>query len=146
MCRARSDAEESRIMAENVEPSRPELPPAQSCVLIDFERADAISLMIYPPPPPVLVVSGRKPWANMQVSLNPLRYMKQPEYWGIEVVGCMPPIGQPAIIPYVVELSLAGITGTAGIEVIGAGHTERIELAPATEPTPPAASRSSGTG
>jgi hypothetical protein len=121
-------------MTENVQPPAPELPPAQSCRLIDFERADVISLMIYPPQPPVLVVSGRKPWANMQVSLNPLRYMQQPEYWGIEVVGCMPPIGQPAIIPYVVELRLAGIGGTSGIEVIGASHTERIELPPAPEP------------
>lgn len=104
------------------------LPAAQSCRLLDFERADAVSLMIYPPPPAQLVVAGRKPFANMSVSLNPLRYDQPPEYWGIEVVGCMPPIGQPAIVPYAVELSLAGITGTRGIEVIGAGHTERIEL------------------
>jgi hypothetical protein len=104
------------------------LPAAESCRLIDFERADLVSLMIYPPPPANLVVSGRKPFANMTVSLNPLRYAQVPEYWGIEVVGCMPPIGQPAIVPYVAELSLAGIGGTRGIEVIGAGHTERIEL------------------
>jgi hypothetical protein len=104
------------------------LPAAESCRLIDFERADLVSLMIYPPPPPNLVVSGRKPFANMTVSLNPLRYAQVPEYWGIEVVGCLPPIGQPAIVPYMVELSLAGISGTRGIEVIGAGHTERIEL------------------
>jgi len=113
----------------------PDLPPAQTSRLIDFERADVISLMIYPPPPPLLVVSGRKPFANMKVTLNPLRYVRQPEYWGIEVVGCMPPIGQPAIIPYVVELDLTGITGTMGIEVIGASHTERIELAGAAGET-----------
>jgi hypothetical protein len=124
-------------MAEPTPVASPDLPPAQSCRLIDFERADVVSLMIYPPPPPTLVVAGRKPWANMTVSLNPLRYVKQPEYWGIEVVGCMPPIGQPAIIPYVVELVLAGITGTRGIEVIGATHTEKIELTPATDPAAP---------
>jgi hypothetical protein len=84
--------------------------------------------MIYPPPPANLVVAGQKPFANMTVTLNPLRYAQAPEYWGIEVVGCLPPIGQPAIVPYAVELSLAGIGGTRGIEVIGAGHTERIEL------------------
>jgi len=115
-------------MAEKNHAQTRDLPPAQSCRLIDFERADAVSLMIYPPPPPRLVVAGRKPFANMQVSLNPLRYVRQPEYWGIEVVGCMPPIGQPAIVPYVVELDLDGISGTMGIEVIGASHTERIEL------------------
>lgn len=113
------------------------LPLAQSCRIIDFERADAISLMIYPPPPPMLVVAGQKPFANMQVSLNPLRYVQKPEYWGIEVVGCMPAIGQPAIVPYVVELSLSGYIGTRGIEVIGASRTERIELAAADAGAPP---------
>ncbi|MEU8609381.1 hypothetical protein AB0C29_15400 [Actinoplanes sp. NPDC048791] len=113
------------------------LPLAQSCRIIDFERADTVSLMIYPPPPPRLVVAGQKPFANMVVSLNPLRYVQKPEYWGIEVVGCMPPIGQPAIVPYVVELNLAGYIGTRGIEVIGASHTERIELAAADDGTPP---------
>jgi hypothetical protein len=115
-------------MTEQTPPPTQDLPPAQSCRLIDFERADAISLMIYPPPPPMLVVAGRKPFANMQVSLQPLRYMQEPEYWGVEVVGCVPPVGQPAIIPYVVELDLTGIRGTRGVEVIGASHTERIEL------------------
>jgi hypothetical protein len=95
--------------------------------------------MIYPPPPPMLVVAGQKPFANMQVSLNPLRYVTQPEYWGIEVVGCMPPIGQPAIVPYVVELDLTGINGKCGVEVIGAGgHTEKIDLPQATGTAPPA--------
>jgi hypothetical protein len=115
-------------MTEPTQPPSQDLPPAQSCRLIDFERADVISALSEPPRP-VLVVSGRKPWANMQVSLNPLSYAQQPEYWAVEVVGCMPPIGQPAIIPYVVDLDLAGITGTAGVEVIGANGTERIEVA-----------------
>jgi len=120
-------------------PPSENLPPAQSCRVIDFERADVVSLMIYPPPPPMLVVAGEKPFANMQVSLNPLRYLQKPEYWGIEVVGCLPPTGQPAIVPYVVELNLTGYLGTRGIEVIGANHTERIELAAAVEGTPPEA-------
>jgi hypothetical protein len=119
-----------------VPPSENEF-PAQSCRLIDFERADVVSLMIYPPPPPMLVVAGEKPFANMQVSLNPLRYVQKPEYWGIEVVGCIPPIGQPAIVPYVVELNLTGYIGTRGIEVIGANRTERIELAAAVDGAPP---------
>jgi len=122
-------------MAEQT-PLSPDLPPAQSCRLIAFERADAVSLMIFPPPPPRLVVAGQKPFANMQVSLNPLRYLTRPEYWGIEVVGCMPPIGQPAIIPYVVELDLTGIVGTQGVEVIGADRTEKIDLPSAAETGP----------
>ncbi|GLW31780.1 hypothetical protein Areg01_47190 [Actinoplanes regularis] len=115
------------------------MPPSEnlSCRVIDFEKADVVSLMIYPPPPPMLVVAGEKLFANTQVSLNPRHYVQKPEYWGIEVVGCTPAIGQPAIVPYVVELDLTGHVGTRGIEVIGANHTERIELAAAAEGTPP---------
>lgn len=102
--------------------------PGRFSQLIEFERAEVISPMIYPPQPR-LVVTGRKPWANMEVTLRPLVYIRQPEYWGIEVVGTMPPIGQPAIVPYAVELDLAGTTGTAGIEVIGANGTEKIDVA-----------------
>jgi hypothetical protein len=120
----------SSVPDENLDP---EEPAAESSQLIDFERAEAVSLMIYPPPPPMLVVSGQKPWANMEVTLNPRRYVQQPEYWGIEVIGTMPAIGQPAIVPYVVELDLTGLLGTRGVEVIGASHTERIDLPAATE-------------
>ncbi len=111
--------------------------PDQPGRVIDFERADVVSLMIYPPPPPNLVVAGEKPFANMRVSLNPLCYVQKPEYWGIQVVGSTPSIGQPAIVPYVVELDLTGYIGTRGIEVIGASHTERIELAAAPPETAP---------
>jgi hypothetical protein len=45
----------------------------------------------------------------------------------------MPPFGQPAIIPYAVELELAGFIGTAGVEVIGANRTEKIELVTAED-------------
>src|SRR5690348_10203374 len=41
-------------MADSTESPARELPPAQSCRLIDFERADVVSLMIYPPLPPTL--------------------------------------------------------------------------------------------
>lgn len=35
----------------------------------------------------ILMVSGNKPCFNMTVRLSPLIYVRQPEYWGIEVVG-----------------------------------------------------------
>jgi hypothetical protein len=121
-------------MSAEVNPALEDLPSAQSRQLMEFERADVISPRIYPSRN-VLVVSGRKPWANMDVSLQPLTYPERPEYWGIEVVGTVPVIGQPAIVPYAVELEVAGCTGTAGIDVIGADRTERIELG-TSEDTP----------
>lgn len=108
------------------------LPVAQSGRLITFDTAQVVTTMIYPPRP-VLVVSGHKPYPTMKVELVPLVYIRRPEYWGIEVVGS--PRGaaiqaMPAVMtPYTVELDLAGVTGTVGIEVIGANGTEQIPLA-----------------
>ena len=110
-----------------------DLPVAQSGRLIDFETATVITQMIYPPRP-VLVVSGHKPYQAMKVELVPLTYIRRPPFWGIEVVGSYS--GQagltpmPAIaIPYTVELHLAGVTGSVGVEVIGATKTEQIPVA-----------------
>jgi hypothetical protein len=98
--------------------------------LIDFDRADVITPMIYPPRPR-LVVSGTLPHP-MEVSLVPLTYVSRPQWWGIQVVGATgpEPSAMPAItsIPYQVELDLEGITGTEGVEVIGASRTERIAV------------------
>jgi hypothetical protein len=118
-------------------------PTRRNGQLIDFERAEVISPMIYPPQPR-LMVSGQKPYAWMAVSLVPLMYVSQPQYWGIQVVGSRPavdpaepdqpdepqitqPIYEP--LPYTVELDLAGVTGTSGVEVIGATHTEKLDVA-----------------
>jgi hypothetical protein len=67
----------------------------------------------------VLTVSGTKPYANMEVRLSPLVYIRQPDYWEIQVVGTLPGIGLPALAPYTVSLPLDGVLGTKGIEVIG---------------------------
>jgi hypothetical protein len=98
--------------------------------LIDFERAEVITPMIYPPQPR-LVVTGVLPYP-MDVSLAPLMYVSRPQWWGIQVVGSTGPgpSATPAItsIPYTVQLDLQGISGKEGIEVIGATKTERIPI------------------
>ncbi|MFI7602527.1 hypothetical protein [Actinoplanes sp. NPDC049681] len=114
-------------MTTEQSPAPPPGSAGESSQLIEFERADVISPMIYPARPR-LVVSGRKPWANMTVSLVPCVYVSPPDYWAIQVVGTMPQIGQPAIVPYVVELDLDDTIGNIGIEVVGADKTERIEV------------------
>jgi hypothetical protein len=108
------------------------LSAARSTGLIDFETAVVVSPMIYPAQPR-LVVTGAKPYPSMTVELVPLMYIRQPEYWGIEVIGSasgLVPAHVPIPVPYSVELDLTGIGGTVGIEVIGASHTEQIALAP----------------
>ncbi len=105
--------------------------------LIDFNRADVITPMIYPPRPS-LAVSGTLPFP-MEVTLVPLVYVSRPQWWGIQVVGSTgdetgPHPAHPiTAIPYAVNLDLQGITGTEGVEVIGATKTERLAVPTTTE-------------
>lgn len=100
-------------------------PKAQSCRVIDFEKAVVIDIGTHR----FLVVAGLAPCLNMDVSLQALVYIQCPTYWGIEVVGCLPgEICLDAVKPFVVWIDLAGIVGSQGIEVIGATKTEKIAL------------------
>jgi hypothetical protein len=107
------------------------LPTAKSHRLVGFERAEVLTLRSYPPQY-LLVVSGTKPYLNMEVELVPLVYVRQPEYWGIEVVGRLRGVGLPAVSPYTVSLALTGVLGTSGVEVIGADRSLSIDVPPDT--------------
>ncbi|MFI5841677.1 hypothetical protein ACIA8K_18405 [Catenuloplanes sp. NPDC051500] len=104
-----------------------EAPPATTSRLIDFESADVIMLKTFPPQY-VLRVKGTKPWANMTVGLVPLVYVRQPEYWEIEVVGTLAGVGLPVETPYEVSLPVTSTLGTVGVEVVGATTRERIDV------------------
>ncbi len=67
------------------------LPHSTSCRLIDFDDVRVVPGIV--PKSFILIVSGTKPWVTMKVDLHPLIYIRQPEYWGIEVVGCQSGIG-----------------------------------------------------
>src|SRR5713101_6526068 len=107
------------------------LPAPQSIRVIDFDKAEVIVVETFPPQY-ILVVEGTKPYTNMKVDLVPLVYIRQPEFWGIEVVGSLAGIGLPVVAPYSVSLPLAGVTGTVGVEVIGANKKEQIAMPPAS--------------
>lgn len=122
-------------MSEEQLKTHQDSPKAGSQRLIDFERAQILTLESFPPQF-VLRVTGTKPFLNMEVQLVPLVFIRQPEFWGIEVVGRLPGgIGLPALAPYDVTIPLSGIMGTRGIEVIGASRSKKIRL-PSTEPVP----------
>ena len=104
-------------------------PTPSSVRLINFDKAEVITGIV--PRKYILVVSGTAPCLNMHVSLSPLIYIKQPDYWGIEVVGSLPGgICLRALKHYTVSIPLDGITGKKGIEVIGAGKREKINVPP----------------
>jgi len=103
------------------------LPPATTPKRLDFSFARLITLESFPPQF-VLEVSGTKPYVNMDVALEPLVYVRQPEYWEIEVVGKLAGIGLPVATPYRVSIRLNGIIGTRGVEVVGASRRQRFDV------------------
>ncbi|MBI1980368.1 MAG: hypothetical protein HYS63_02140 [Methylocystis sp.] len=107
-------------------------PPATSCRLlsrtVDGVKAKAEVRPGFLPDTYILIVSGKKPCLNMTVSLSPLTYIRQPEYWEIEVVGCVPGICLTAIGDYHESLPLDGIRGTKGIVVTWADGSEKFDI------------------
>ncbi len=105
-----------------------EFPLAKSCRVIEFENVDVVPGIVNDTW--FVNVSGTKRYRNMTVRLVPLVYVKQPEYWEIEVVGCLPGIALPALAPYSESIALDGIRGKKGIEIIGATGSEKRDVPP----------------
>jgi hypothetical protein len=104
-------------------------PAPTTCQVIDFDSADVLydSILGYP----AVIVHGTKPYQAMTEALWPLIYIRQPEYWGYEVVGCLPDdAAVPEVLgPYVLILPLTDAAlGTKGIEIIGANKTQKIDI------------------
>jgi hypothetical protein len=110
------------------EPLQPVGAPDPSlCKPIDFTRA-FVRTVDTAPWDRYLVVSGFKPSSSMEVVLSPVTYIRQPEYWQIDVLGCVRTIGMPVLTPYTASLRLGGTIGTKGIEVVGASRSLRIDV------------------
>ena len=103
------------------------LPPSQGCRIIDFENVQVIPGFVNDTW--LAVVSGTKPWITMTVTLVPRVYIRQPEYWGIEVVGCQAGTGLPTTAPYTVSTEVHNM-GIKGVEIIGANRSEKFNIPP----------------
>jgi len=76
-----------------------------------------------------LTVTGRKPATDVQVTLVPVVYVKQPDFWEITVTGCSSGIGLPVLTPYTATFDFTGSLGRCGIEVVGATRRQQFDLA-----------------
>jgi heat shock protein HslJ len=119
-------------------------PPAGECSTIDFDKAVVESVPSTATTPSYrLTVVGTKPWLDQVVTLEPVTYVRQPEYWAIEVRACHPSeVGLPATGPYTATRDVSHTLGTQGIEVVGATRSQRIDVPsqpgpPPTRPVPP---------
>jgi hypothetical protein len=104
-----------------------ELPAPQSCRRIEFDKADVRPGIVNGTW--FVVITGTASCVNMRVDLMPFVYVRQPEYWEIEVVGCLAgPFCLPQASPFTEILPLNGTLGTKGIEVVGATKRQRIDV------------------
>lgn len=101
--------------------------PASSSRIIAYDHAEVVPGII--PDSFFLIVSGEAPCLNMTVALVPLIYVRCPDYWGIEVVGSLEGgFCLTAMKPFHLSIPLAGITGSKGIELIGANKSETFPV------------------
>ncbi|MCG8558556.1 MAG: hypothetical protein MI824_02040, partial [Hyphomicrobiales bacterium] len=98
----------------------------KTCSLIDFDKFQVVPGIVKGTW--FLSVWGEKSTISMKVSLNPVHYVDQPEYWEIEVVGCVCGIVLPATGPFAECIEITNFLGKKGIEVVGATKAERWEL------------------
>jgi hypothetical protein len=69
-----------------------------------------------------LFLAGKKPHANTWVEIKPVVYVKQPEYWRIDVMECHSgDILLPTVMPYLFDQEITSTMGTKGIELHWAG-------------------------
>jgi heat shock protein HslJ len=88
-----------------------------------------------PPPgggagaPTILRVTGTLPSMSQTVSLVPVTYVQQPEFWQIDVVVCDPPgAGLPATKPFSISLDVTSTLGTEGVVVVGSNQSVKLPL------------------
>lgn len=73
-----------------------------------------------------LIVTGVKPYTNMEVSLSHEAYNGRPAYWRTVVVGCVKNgLLMPLATPYYVTMNLDRFVGSKGVEIVGASQKVR---------------------
>jgi hypothetical protein len=106
-------------------------PSAKKCFPLP-RRVDGVEARVTMRPGPaagayVLTLVGKKPHQNTTVELKPVKYVRPPEYWLIEVEECRAgDVVLPAVAPYRIERTLSTM-GTRGVELRFAnGETVRL--------------------
>jgi hypothetical protein len=100
----------------------PKPPPAAKKCSPLARRVDGVEARATMRPGPnagayILTLVGKKPHQNTTVELKPVKYVRAPEYWLIEVEECRQgDVLLPAVAPYRIEKTLATM-GTRGIEL-----------------------------
>ncbi len=100
--------------------------PSKTCSLIDFQHFEVVPGL--KPETWFLTVGGTLSSISIRASLCPVYYPAQPEYWEIEVIGCVPPIVLPVEGVFLETIPVTDTMGKKGIEVVGATKRETWQL------------------
>jgi len=98
-----------------------------TCSVIDFDTASVLGATTNSVRRE-LIVKGTTATSGVKVTLVPLTYVRQPEFWGIEVTGCTSQPGLQVVTPFTARLNIDATIGTIGVEVIGATRSQQIPL------------------
>lgn len=99
--------------------------PTALCPLVDFDTAQ----FVWDPVTGhrVLEVQGVAGYAGMQIELAPLAYVRQPEFWAIQVTGCAPGTGLSVMTPYTATLDIDEYApGRQGADILGRNQDIRL--------------------
>jgi hypothetical protein len=96
-------------------------------LLLDFDDAELVPPKGSGPGAAVLRVRGQAPCMNMVVRLVPVRYIQQPDYWVVHVIGDLQGgVCLEAVRNYDEILAPAPL-GKRGVVVVGNTKRERLE-------------------
>jgi hypothetical protein len=100
---------------------------SHTCGLLDYDAFDVRPGFVNDSY--ILAVFKKDHDSRIIPSLNPRVYITRPEYWEIELIGCLSgivPPKNPAAFP--LALGLDGCMGTKGIKLIGATRSDQWSL------------------
>lgn len=76
-----------------------------------------------------LRVTGTLPSMSQTVKLEPVTYVRQPEFWQYDLIVCDPPgAGLPATKPFDITEDVSGHLGTQGVVVVGANQKTQLPI------------------
>jgi hypothetical protein len=104
------------------------LPPATTCRTLPYDTVQIVPGIV--PGTWFATVRGSKPLKSMDVRVVPVAYVRQPEYWLMEVVGCYQSPTLQITGSYSVVADISTTRGKKGIEIRGANKSEKFEVPP----------------
>jgi hypothetical protein len=101
---------------------------SQTCRLIDYDAFQIVGGVANGTW--FLIVEGEKPNQLVDVELRPVTYVVRPDYWEIEVLGCLSPEASDLRKRYQAKIDITAHLGTRGIALVSRKGAQEIDWPP----------------